>query len=119
MRDSVNRIYTEIKSDQKEYKIAFHCKMRHLPVVMDHSVFASLNSKITYSAMALISYELNSAKINIEKFNQHIFLDLSLATQLLSDYLETVVLANASYLYGLACLVNVGFIKALLIKFPF
>ena len=72
MRDSVNPIYTEIKSDQKEYKIAFHCKMRHLPVVMDHSVFASLNSKITYSAMALISYELNSAKINIEKFNQHI-----------------------------------------------
>ena len=73
MRDSVNRIYTEIKSAQREYKIALHRKMGHLPVLMDHSAFTSLKGKITHSAIAMISRELNSAKINAEKFNQQIF----------------------------------------------
>ena len=40
-------------------------------------------------------------------------LELNLATQQLLIHPETVVLANASYLCGLACLVNVGFINAL------
>lgn len=47
MRDSVNRIYTEIKSAQREYKIALYREMGHLPVLMDHSAFTSLKEKIT------------------------------------------------------------------------
>lgn len=62
----------EIQSAQKKYKIAFHRKMEHLLVLMDHSSFTSLNGKITHSVIAIISRKLNSAKINIEKFNQQI-----------------------------------------------
>lgn len=46
--------------------------MGHLPVLIDHSAFASLKGKITYLAIAMISRELNSAKINAERFNQQI-----------------------------------------------
>ena len=73
MRDSVNRICTEIKSAQREYEIALYRKMGHLPVLVDHSAFTSLKRKITHSAIAIISRKLNFAKINAEKFNQQIF----------------------------------------------
>ena len=39
---------------------------------MDHSAFTSLKGKITHSAIAIISHELNFTKINAEKFNQQI-----------------------------------------------
>ncbi len=73
MRDSVNCIFKEIKSTKREYEIAPYRKMRHLPVLIDHFAFTSLKEKIIYSAIAMIPLELNSAKINLEKFNQQIF----------------------------------------------
>lgn len=76
MRDFINCICTEIKFAQREYKIAFHRKIRHLQVLIDYSAFTSLKKKITYLAIATISHKLNSTKINIKKFNQQIFFEV-------------------------------------------
>lgn len=75
MKNSVNCICTEIKSAQRKYQIALHCKIEYLSILMDHFVFISLEKKITHSALAMISYKLNFAKINIEKFNYQMFFE--------------------------------------------
>ncbi len=73
IRDSVNCTCTGIKSAKKEYKITLHREIGHLLILIDHSDFTFLKTKIIHSAIVIISWELNSAKINVEKFNQQIF----------------------------------------------
>ena len=70
--ESVKRIFAEITSAQREYKIALNRKMGHHLVLMDVQAFALLKGKITHIAINLISRELDKAKLLAENFNQQV-----------------------------------------------
>lgn len=76
-----NWIYKSILPKQRQIKPnmvfsiffklkSYHCL--HPPILININAFALLKRKITYSAIGMISQELNKAKILVQKFNKQV-----------------------------------------------